>query len=149
MSVRLDRALEATGTKFHIFPQPRFLAGITEPELIRISVPPAQMQAGPADDRMFVVDAINKQPYSDFDQPPYHGPANPAVPPGPDGHFDHLDPNSREFSCATMYATCRRTLDIWEDYFGHRIAWMFEADFPRMEALPALSSYSPHAAPSC
>jgi len=138
MSVQLDRNLEATGTKFRIFPQPRFLAGITEPELIRIAVPPAQMQAGPADDRMFVVDAINKQPYSDFDQPPYHGPANPAVQPGPGGHFDHLDPNSREFSCATMYATCRRTLDIWEDYFGHRIDWMFEADSPRMEMIPLI-----------
>lgn len=71
---------QRTGTKFRIFPQPRFLVGITEPELIRINVPPAQMQAGPADDRMFVVDAINKQPYSDFDQPPYRGPANPPEP---------------------------------------------------------------------
>ena len=64
MSMELDAAIAETGTKFRIFPQPRFLAGITEPELIRTSVPPAQMQAGPADDRMFVVDAINKQPYS-------------------------------------------------------------------------------------
>jgi hypothetical protein len=114
------------------------LAGITEPELIRIAVPPAQMQAGPADDRMFVVDAIDKLPYADSDRPPYHGLANPAVPPGPGSHFDHLDPHSREFSCATMYATCRRTLDIWEDYFGHRIDWMFEADFPRLEMIPLI-----------
>jgi hypothetical protein len=110
MSVRLDRALEATGTKFCIFPQPRFLAGITEPELIRIAVPPAQMQAGPADGRMFVVDAIDKLPYADSDRSPYHGPANPAVPPGPGGQIDHHDPHSRKFSCATMYATCRRVI---------------------------------------
>jgi len=32
--------------------------------------------------------------------------------PDPSGYFDHLDPNSREFSCASMYAACRRTPDI-------------------------------------
>ena len=138
MSVQLDARLEATGTKFRIFPQPRFLAGFAQPELIRISVPPNQMQAGPADDRMFVIDAINKQPYSRFTRPPYTGPANPPVRPNNLGHFDHLDPNSREFLCATMYATVRRTLDVWEDFFGHRIDWHFESNFARMEMIPLI-----------
>jgi hypothetical protein len=37
-----------------------------------------------------------------------------------------------------MYATVRRALDIWEDYFGHRIEWQFEADFARLEMIPLI-----------
>ena len=63
MSVALDRRLENVGTKFRIFPQPRFLPGFEEPELITVSLPPDEIQPGPADNRMFVVDAINNQDY--------------------------------------------------------------------------------------
>jgi hypothetical protein len=136
MSVRLDRALVEMGTKFRLFPQSRFLN--IPPETIRVSVAPDQMRPGPADDRMFVVDAINKQPYDSGFGPPYTGAHNPPVMPGPDGHFDHLDVDSREFKCATMYATVRRTLDIWEDYFGRHISWHFEATFARMEMIPLI-----------
>jgi hypothetical protein len=58
------------------------------------------------------------------------------VQPGPDGHFDHLDPDSREFCAAAMYATVRRVLDIWEDYFDRRIEWHFRLDYDRMELIP-------------
>jgi hypothetical protein len=138
MSVKLDALLVDTGTRFRIFPQPRFLKAFSEPETIRVNVPSNVMQQGPADDRMFVVDAINKLPYSFFFRPPYRGDKHPPVQPGPDGHFDHLDPDSREFSAATMYATVRRVLDIWEDYFGHRIEWHFESDFARLELIPLI-----------
>jgi hypothetical protein len=37
-----------------------------------------------------------------------------------------------------MYATVRRVLDIWEDYFGHRIEWHFESDFARLEMIPLI-----------
>ncbi len=144
MSLRLDRQLAETGTRFLIFPQPRFLRKqdgsplFPEPEEVAVSVPPERIQAGPADDRMFVVDAVSKQPYNQFFRPPFSGKARPPVQPGPDGHFTHLDPTSREFSAATMYATVRRVLDIWEDYFGRRLTWHFESHFARLEMIPLI-----------
>lgn len=137
MSKRLDFALKETGTRFLIFPQPRYIG--YDPETVTVSIPPDQIQDGPADDRMFVIDAVNKIPYGEFFGPPYTGKSNPPVKRGPGGHFDHLDPDSREFSCATMYATVRRVLDIWEDYFGHRIEWHFESDFARLELIPLIA----------
>ncbi|GAA4959247.1 hypothetical protein [Actinoplanes utahensis] len=145
MSVELDRRLAESGTKFRIFPQPRFLTKegtdeplFAEPEVVVLSVEPAAMQPGPADDRMFVVDAIGKQPYNSFFRPPFRGSARPPVRPAENGHFDHLDPDSREFKAATMYATVRRVLDIWEDYFGRTIQWHFESDFARLELIPLI-----------
>jgi len=145
MSLQLDSRLAGTGTRFRIFPQPRFLMKddgsgpvFPEPEVVTISVPPDKMQDGPADDRMFVIDAGNKLPYNQFFRPPYRGTALPPVKAGRDRHFTHLDPNSREFSAATMYATVRRVLDIWEDYFGHRLEWHFETDFARLEMIPLI-----------
>jgi hypothetical protein len=145
MSLQLDRRLEGTGTRFRIFPQPRFLLRrdgsgplFPEPETVTISVPPSAIQPGPADDRMFVVDAVSKLPYNRFFRPPYRGDARDPVQPGPEGHFDHLDPDSRGFSAATMYATVRRVLDIWQDYFGHVLEWHFEPDFARLEMIPLI-----------
>ena len=144
MSLKLDERLADTGTRFLLFPQPRFLRRddgtplFPQPETVAISVPPDAIQPGPADDRMFVVDAKGKTRYSQLNRPPYQGPAHPPVEPGPDGHFIHLVPGSREFSAATMYATVRRVLDIWEDYFEHRIDWHFESDFARLELIPLI-----------
>ena len=138
MSMTLDARLQSTGTKFLIFSQPRFLDPKEPPEVVAVSVPPVEMRPGPADDRMFVIDAVNKVPYSELAGPPFVGNANPPVPPGPDGHFTHLRPGTRDFSCATMYATVRRVLDIWEDYFGRPIAWHFEANFERLELIPLI-----------
>lgn len=145
MSLQLDSRLAETGTRFRIFPQPRFLQKhggtgplFSEPEVVVVSVPPAAMRPGPADDRMFVIDAVSKLPYNRFLRPPYRGTFNPPVKPGPDGHFDHIDPKTREFSAATMYATVRRVLDIWEDYFGHHLDWHFESQFERLELIPLI-----------
>jgi hypothetical protein len=138
MSRQLDLELAQSGTRFRIFPQPRFLNIIDEPELVYVSVPPERMLDGPADDRMYVIDAVSKLPYSGIFRPPYGGQHNPAVKRGPGGHFDHLDVDSREFLCATMYATVRRVLDIWEDYFGRRVNWHFESDFARLELIPLI-----------
>ncbi len=138
MSMQLDAAIAATGTKFLIFPQPRFIPFFDQPEVVRIKIPPNQMLPGPADDRMYVIDAINKEQYRS-DGPPYIGPSNPPVSPGADGHFDRLDINSRQFSVATMYATVRRVLDIWEDYFGRRIEWHFRVNFEKLELIPLVN----------
>lgn len=139
MSVTLDLRLEQEGTKFLIYSQPPFLAPeFTKPEVVSINVPAGRVKAGPEDDRMFVIDALNKEPYSEFNRPPYRGNKNDPIKPGPGGHFDHLQPGSREFSAATMYATVRRVLDIWEDYFEHQIAWHFETEFPKLELIPLI-----------
>jgi hypothetical protein len=141
---QLDARLEGTGTRFLLFPQPAFLTKsdgspvFPTPETVTIAVPPDEIQPGPADERMFVVDALGKRPYNRFTGPPYRGRRRDPVRAGPDGHFDHLHPDSRDFSAATMYATVRRVLDIWEDYFGHRIDWHFESDFARLELIPLI-----------
>ena len=139
MSRKLDAAIAETGTRFLIFPQPRFIEFFEQPEVVKVTIPPNQILPGPADDRMYVLDAVNKRPYNRFNQRPYLGTFNPPVLPGTDGHFDHLDLNSREFSAATMYATVRRVLDIWEDYFGRRIEWHFRMDFEKLELIPLIN----------
>ena len=145
MSVSLDRRIADSGTRFRIFPQPRFLQKadgsgplFPEPEQVVIALEPSAIQPGPADDRMFVVDAVGKLPYNRLFRPPYRGEYRAPVQPGPEGHFDHLDPTSREFSAATMYATVRRVLDIWQDYFGRTIQWHFFTSFARMELIPLI-----------
>lgn len=137
--MNLDKAVADNGTRFRIFPQPRSLDGFTEPETICVSVTTDKIEPGPADDRMYVVDAINKNPYNYPYLPPHTGQQNPPVEPDPQtGHFDHLDVDSREFKAAQMYATVRRTLDIWEDYFGKTISWHFGTSYARMELVPLI-----------
>jgi hypothetical protein len=136
MSIKLDNDIHQKGTRFLIFPQQRNLNGFDEPEVVWISIPPHEIKPGPEDDRMFVVDATNKLPYTETYRPPYTGSFLEKVQPGPDGHFDHLHVDSREFLCAGMYAIVRRVLDIWEDYFGGPIYWHFEADFEKLELIP-------------
>jgi hypothetical protein len=151
MSRELDERLTETGTRFLLFPQPRFLMKadgsgplFSVPETVTVSVPPEAMQPGPADERMFVVDAVGKLPYNQVTRPPYQGQANDPVAPGPDGHFTQVKPGTREFSAATMYATVRRVLDIWQDYFGHTIEWAFASDFARMEMIPLIEWDNAH-----
>jgi len=141
MPLAFDRAIAETGTRFRIFVLPPYAEAdfAREPETVTVSVPPDRMQPGPADNRMYVVDAINKNAYSEWEGPPYLGPARPPVNPGSDGHFDQIPVSSRDFLPATMYATVRRTLDIWEGYFGRNIPWHFALDFPRMELIPAVN----------
>ncbi len=138
--MKLDAALEQTGTRFRLFAQARYLPSFSQPETVYVSTPPDKIQVGPADDRMFVVDALSKKPYGSpgGGEPQWQGPRRDPVKPGPDGHFDKIDVDSREFSCATMYATVRRVLDIWQDYFGHRIEWFFRINFDRLEMIPVI-----------
>jgi hypothetical protein len=88
---------------------------------------------------MYVVDAIRKdQPYDSFDLPPYRGARNPPVRPGPDGHFDHLEPGTRAFMAAHMYGSIRFVLDVWEGYLGGEFPWHFAKDFARLELVPVV-----------
>jgi hypothetical protein len=125
------------GTRFRLFAQYPALAAFREPETVWIARAPGTVAPGPADERMYVVDAIGKPgPYDYPYLPPYVGPACPPALPSSDGHFDHLEVDSPAFRSAHMYATVRRVLDIWESYAGHRIEWHFGAIHNRLELVP-------------
>ena len=134
------------GTRFLLYPQPPILTSIQGPETVWVAHPPGSIGPGPADDRMYVVDAIGKDRYYDFPYlPPWRGPRNPPVPPGRDGHFDYLtDPWSREFMAAHMYGTLRFVLDVWEGYFDGPLPWHFEEDQPRLELVPVVEWNNAH-----
>lgn len=144
MSQNLDARLEQSGTRVRLFPQPSFLPGFTQPDIVYVSPSPSghggpnPIREGPADDRMEVVDAIDKLPYEPGELPPYDGPRNPPVQPGSDGHFDYLEPGTREFSAVHMYGVVRRVLDIWTDFFQRRIEWHFRARFARLLLIPLI-----------
>lgn len=130
--------LGTRGTRFRLYPQAPISAR-WKPEVIRVSPPVGSVHPGPADHRMYVADAVEKdRPYDEGDSPPYRGVRNPPVQPGPDGHFDHLEPGTRAFMAAHMYGTIRFVLDVWERYFGSEIPWHFAADFDRLELVPVV-----------
>jgi len=109
------------------------------PETIWVSPPPGAIGPGPADEQMYVVDAIAKsKPYDEPELPPYSGPLHAPATPNQEGHFDHLKIGTRQFEAAHMYAVIRRVLDVWECYLGHVIDWHFEEVFERLELIPRI-----------
>ncbi|MFS8211827.1 hypothetical protein [Paenibacillus sp. S29] len=140
MSQMLDAQARENGTKFLIYPQNKTVPGFENPEVVYINLPPGSIKSGPEDDQMYVVDALNKVPFGEPGSPPfqyrYEGPHSPAVQPNAQGHFDHLRPGERAFSAATMYATVRRALEIWEDYFGREIPWIWSNEVPKLLLIP-------------
>lgn len=136
MSLQLDAHLAESGTRFRIFPQHKSLAGFGTPEVVYVNAAPGTIRPGPEDEAMYVVDAKGKTPYSWPSGPPYAGERYPAAKPDANGHFEHIAPSAREFSAATMFATVRRVLDIWEDYFGRELPWFFRVTHPRLEMIP-------------
>jgi len=125
-----------SGARFRVFAQPPFLPGFEEPETVWVSTPPEALGPGPQDDRMYVVDAVAKEPYEFPALPPYVGPTNPPARAAADGHFDHLAPGTHQFEAAHMYGVLRWALDIWESYLGHTVNWYFSGDYPRLELVP-------------
>jgi hypothetical protein len=131
------------GTRFRLFPQAPFLAPFQNPETVRVSSPTGSVGAGPSDSRMYVIDPIGKdlayglaedsRGNSAYLLPPWPGPVQPPAAPGADGHFDHIPVDAPEFESAHLFGAVRRTLDVWEGYFGHRIEWHFASDFERLE----------------
>ncbi|WP_051236891.1 hypothetical protein [Paenibacillus pinihumi] len=137
MSQLLDAQARENGTRFMIYPQNKKLKGFEQPEVVYINLPPGSIQVGPEDDRMYVVDAKDKHEYRIVGEGPrYSGPRFPPVQPNEEGHFDHIHPDDRAFSSTVMYATVRRVLDIWEDYFGEDIKWFFHEAFNKLELIP-------------
>ncbi|NJO36737.1 MAG: hypothetical protein HC871_02795 [Rhizobiales bacterium] len=133
-----DSIIRQYGTRVRLFGQSHHIDGFEEPEVVWLSPPAGSVGPGPSDDRMYVVDPIGKAPYEFPYLPPYLGPAHAPVLPDAEGHFDHLEVNTRDFIAAHMYGGIRRTLDIWEGYFGRRIDWQFQRRFERLELVPLL-----------
>jgi len=134
-----DLAIRQFGTRVRLFAQSHYLQAFREPETVWLSPPAGSVGPGPSDDRMYAVDPIGKdEPYEYPILPPWRGPAHPPVEPDADGHFDYLDVNTRDFVIAHMYGGIRRTLDIWEGYFGRRIEWQFRSHFERLELIPVI-----------
>jgi hypothetical protein len=134
-----DLAIRQTGTRVRLFAQSHYLQAFREPETVWLSPSAGSVGPGPSDDRMYAVDPIGKdEPYEFPFLPPWRGPAHPPVEPDTDGHFDYLDVNSREFAIVHMYGGIRRTLDIWESFFGRRIEWQFRSHFERLELIPVI-----------
>jgi hypothetical protein len=133
------------GTRFLVFPQPPFIPGYERPELVWVSNPPGQITAGPADQRMYVVDPLfPKAPYEFPYLAPFVGDVHPPAEPGPEGHFDYLSVDSRQFLSAHVYACVRRMLDISQSYLGRPIPWFFEPIYDRLEIVPHLDWDNAH-----
>ncbi|MGH8664431.1 MAG: hypothetical protein ACREUX_09200, partial [Burkholderiales bacterium] len=141
-----SRKTQCGGTRFKLYPQSPVLSQVPGPETVWIARAPGTIGPGPSDERMYVVDALGKPGHYEYPfLPPWRGAQNPAVMPGPDGHFDHLEPGSRAFMAAHMYGTVRFVLDIWESYMGAEIPWHFAPALPRLELVPVIEWDNAHA----
>jgi hypothetical protein len=141
MAVFENTALESAdarvGTRFWIFPQPPFIPGYEQPDRVWLSIPRDGIGDGPSDMLMYVADPLfDKQPYGPARLPPFDGTRRPPVRPGPDRHFDNLDPRSRAFLGAHAYACVHFVLDIWQSYLGRPVRWFFRQAFPKLEIIP-------------
>ena len=141
---QLDLDYRAWGTRFRLFPQSPLLSNYQTPETVWLPLRPSEISAGPADSRMYVSDAIDKQYYEYPFLPPYRGQKNPPVQAAADGHFDHLEVGTTEFEAAHMYGTLRWVLDIWETYFEREIDWNFSDQYARLELTPWLDWDNAH-----
>lgn len=111
--------------------------------MVILSSPAGSLGPGPEDHRMYTVNPVDKWPpygmqLNRFDQPymhlpPWDGAIYSSPTPSAEGHFDHLDVDSHQFQAAHLFGCVRFVLDIWEDYFGHEIAWHFGDAFEKME----------------
>jgi hypothetical protein len=140
------------GTRFLIYPQSRTTRGFEMPRVVCVNARPGSIAAGPADRRMYVVDALRKEPYRDIDtgdyvwRPPYPKTKAqaPPVEPNARGAFDHLKPGKRDFSSAAVYASVRCVLEIWDYYFGRRLA-LGRGRWRRLEIVPQVTALGANA----
>ena len=136
----MSTVVDASGTRFRMFCQPRNLKGFEEPEIVTLTPPAGSVAMGPRDDRIRIVDAKGKALYDDHYMPPYSGQTNPAAKPDATGHFDYLtDADSHEFKAAHAYAALRKVLDVWESYSGERVLWFFAGDYTHLEVIPSVN----------
>ncbi len=143
MKIGFEHQHRLRGTRFRLFPHMPLAEADPVPETVWLSPRPGAIGPGPEDDRMYVVDPIDKDraygPVAGGGRrprlylPPWTGPSEAPVEPGPDGHFDHLEPDMPGFEAAHVYGAVRFVLDVWEGYLGGPIGWHFGGDFQKLE----------------
>ena len=127
----------SVGTRFLLYPQAPYVSGYDRPEPVWISTPPDRLQPGPTNRRLYVRDPLfEKDPYEFPYLPPYLGEVYPPATAGPEGHFDHLHPGTRQFIAAHAFGSVQRVLDVIESYLGHEITWHFADTYERLEIIP-------------
>lgn len=144
MARQLEGERRRTGTKFRLFPQAPFDDPDAELEIVWVSPPAGSIGPGPSDDQIYVIDPVGKSlPYGTSPLPdgspylpPWQGPIHPPVVPNAVGHFDDLEVGTPEFETAHIYGCIRRTLDVWQGYFGRPIQWHFPRDQLEAVLLP-------------
>lgn len=131
------------GTRFRLFVQPPFGDARAAPETITVSSPIGSVGPGPSDEAMYVIEPVDKAlpyglnrgplgtPYIYL--PPWPGRSLAPALPGPDGHFDHYEPNMPGFEAAHLFGCVRFTLDVWEGYLGQPLVWHFRDHYERLE----------------
>ncbi len=141
MSQALGTRFKEGGTRFRVYPQPKWLKGFRLPKVVYVKSIPGTIKPGPRDERIKVIDAIHKKAYVESGGgPPYRGPSNEGVRPDARGHFADVQPGTREFSAAMAFATVRCALEIWELYFGRPLPWYFRKDYSHLELIPLVES---------
>ncbi|MCC1491917.1 hypothetical protein [Cognatishimia sp. F0-27] len=80
----------------------------------------------------------DKAPYNYPYLPPYNGGRYPPAEPSPDGHWDHIPPDSPAFLGVHVFGCVARVLDVWEGYLGNRINWHFASTYDRLEIIPLI-----------
>ncbi len=143
MKIGFEHERRLRGTRFRLFPHMPLAEADPVPETVWLSPRPGAIGPGPEDDRMYVVDPIDKDraygPVAGGGRrprlylTPWTGPIEAPVEPGPDGHFDYLEPDMPGFEAAHVYGTVRFVLDVWEGYVGGPIGWHFSGDFHKLE----------------
>jgi len=108
-----------------------------------VSNPAGTIGPGPEDERMYVLNPINKWPPYGIQTardgspflylPPWDGDIHPPALPDENGHFDHLAVDSPEFLVAHLFGCVRFVLDIWEGYFDEPFEWHSSGLFEKME----------------
>lgn len=139
------------GTTFCIFAQLRSL-GFT-PERIRVDASRGPIKAGPADDTIEVIDALDKPSYFSNTtgkllrrpRPPYpkDGPRSSRVATPRNGDFTHIKPRERAFAAAMVYAVVRTTLAVWHHFFqlDRPLPWHFaRSNGPVLQIHPRVES---------
>jgi hypothetical protein len=140
------------GTRFRLFPRPPYVHADWLPELVSVPTPLGLIGPGPSDDRMYLVNPIDKRrsygvnsggygtPFLEL--PPWRGGVRRLVQPARDGHFDHIPVEAPEFAEVHTFGVIRFVLELWERHFGRRIEWHFARDLDRLEIvmLPELDN---------
>lgn len=135
------------GTRFRLYPQPARLG--FAPLTVHVDAPPGSILTGPRDATIQTIDAVAKLGYRKDPteairgRPPYEGRRRPGVRPATGGHFDHVEPGTREFGLTAPFAAVRLVLEIWRHYLERPLRWHFaDTVSPRLELFPHIRSYN-------